>query len=155
MRPKGNSEQLAARREYALGLLAGGKRQSEVAQIVGVSARSIRTWTSAAQRPPRKTKSVVLGHPARLKSKQIVRLRRALLRGAYAYGFASDHWTLDRIARVIWDLFAIRYTLSGTWSLLQRMEWSCQRVKRVSNKRDDAAIAHWLRYEWPQIKKVA
>ena len=155
MRPKGNSEQLATRRQYALDLLASGKRPSEVAEIVGVSTRSLRTWKSAAAKPPRKRKEVRLGRPQQLKNKQVVRLRRALLRGAYTYGFPSDHWTLDRITRVIWDLFEIRYTLSGTWSLLKRIGWSCQRVKRVSNQRDDEAVAHWLRYEWPQIKKVA
>jgi putative transposase len=83
------------------------------------------------------------------------RLEQALLKGAYAHGYAEDYWTLDRIAHLIWHLFGIRYRSSGVWYLLRRMEWSCQKPQRLSFQHDDAEIAHWKRYLWPRIKKVA
>jgi len=82
-------------------------------------------------------------------------LERALGRGAYAYGYAEDYWTLDRIAHLIWDLFRVRYRPSGVWYLLQRLGWSCQKPQRRTLQRDDEAIAHWKRYVGPHIKKVA
>jgi transposase len=33
--------------------------------------------------------------------------------------------------------------------------WSCQKPERRALQRDEAAIAHWKRYLWPQIKRRA
>jgi len=82
-------------------------------------------------------------------------LEQALKRGACAYGHAEDYWTLERIAQLIWQLFQVRYQPSGVWYVLERLEWSCQKPQRRTFARDDEAIAHWKRYVWPQIKKVA
>jgi putative transposase len=90
-----------------------------------------------------------------LSDKQLRRLESALKRGAYAHGYAEDYWTLDRIAHLIWDMFRVRYGSSGVWYVLQRMGWSCQKPQRRSLARNDQAIAHWKRYRWPRIKKVA
>jgi transposase len=78
----------------------------------------------------------------------------SLKRGGYVYGSAEDYWTLDRIAHLIWNLFHVRYRASSVWYLLRRLGWSCQKPQRRSLARDDAAIAHWKRYLWPQVKKV-
>jgi transposase len=90
-----------------------------------------------------------------LSAYQLRRLVSALKRGAYAYGYAEDYWTLDRIAHLIWELFHVRYHPSGVWHVLQRVEWSCQKPQRRGLQRDDEAVAQWKRYVWPQIKKVA
>ena len=76
-------------------------------------------------------------------------------RGAFAHGYSGDYWTLDRVAQLIWQLLAVRYHPSAVWHLLRRMGWSCQRPQRQSLDRDDEAVAHWRRYTWTQIKKVA
>jgi transposase len=83
------------------------------------------------------------------------RLERALKRGAYAHGYTGDYWTLERVAQLIWQLFAVRYHPSGVWHILRRLGWSCQRPQRRSLGRDETEVAHWRRYIWPQIKKVA
>jgi transposase len=83
------------------------------------------------------------------------RLEQALKRGAYAHGYTGDYWTLDRVAQLIWQLFQVRYHSSGVWHVLRRLGWSCQRPQRRSLGRDEAEVAHWRRYVWPQIKKVA
>jgi hypothetical protein len=76
----------------------------------------------------------------------------ALKRGAYAYGYEEDYWTLNRIAHLIWDLFHVRYHPSGVWHVLQRVDWSCQKPQRRGLQRDDEAIAHWKHYVWPHIR---
>jgi putative transposase len=78
----------------------------------------------------------------------------ALKRGAYAWGYAEDYWTLDRMAHLIWHLFRERYRSSGVWYVLQRLGWSSQEPQRRGLARDEKAIAHWKRYVWPHIKKV-
>ena len=154
MRPLGTSQQLARRRQRALDLLRQGRGPTEIAKRVGATSQSVCRWRREFQCPRRKPKRTP-GCPSRLSAAQLRRLESALKRGAYSYGYAEDYWTLDRIAHLIWDLAQVRYRSSGVWYLLQRLGWSCQKPQRRSLARDDEAIAHWKRYTWPQIKKVA
>ena len=155
MRPLGTSEQLAARRERALALLDAGQSPAQVAAAVGATAQSVRRWKRESQRPTREAKRRRLGRPSRLSAAQLRALEQALKRGAYTYGYAEDYWTLDRMAHLIWDLFGLRYQPSGVWYVLQRLGWSCQRPARRTFARDEQAVEHWKRYDWPRIKKVA
>ena len=154
MRPLGTSQQLARRRQRALDLVRQGHGPTVIAQRLGVAPQSVCRWRREAQHPrhPAQRKP---GCPRRLSDKQLRRLESALKRGAYAHGYGEDYWTLDRIAHLIWDMFRVRYGSSGVWYVLQRMGWSCQKPQRRSLARNDQAIAHWKRYRWPRIKKVA
>ncbi len=157
MRPFGTSEQLAHRRKRALKLLRHGCGLTEVARRVGATVQSVCRWRREFKQPKRKARSPqrAPGRPSRLSKSQLRRLVSALNRGAYAYGYAEDYWTLDRIAHVIWELFRVRYRTSSVWYVLQRLGWSCQKPQRRSLARDDEAIAYWKHYIWPHIKKVA
>lgn len=154
MRPIGTAQQLADRRRRALDLLRQAQSPQQVAEQVGVTDRSVRRWQSEAEHPPRPAKRKP-GRPRRLTAVQLRRLERALQRGAYAFGYAEDYWTLDRIAHVIWELFQVRYRPSGVWYLMQALGWSSQKPQRRPLERDDEAIGRWKRYQWPQIKKVS
>jgi transposase len=154
MRPIGSFKQLQKRRQIALEMIQQGKSSKEVANKLGVNERSVRRWCQE-QKQPRKQKARSPGKPAYLSEKQIQRLEQELLCGAYAHGYSEDYWTLDRIGHVIWDLFQVRYTASGVWRLLDRMDWSCQKVQRLALQRNDEAITNWNRHVWPRIKKVA
>jgi len=154
MRPYGTSEQLQQRRQRALALLRRGQSIGSIAEQVGVAVRSIYRWKQH-QPQSKKSSSPPPGKPAYLTRNQIQRLEQELLRGAYAHGDSEDYWTLDRIGHVIWDLFKTRYTLSGVWRLLERMNWSWQKVQRLAIQRNDETIANWKSRTWPRIKKVA
>lgn len=155
MRPYGKSEQLAKRRQRALELLESGKRVKEVAKIIGVTERSIRYWQKEANAPKDKRTTGRPGHPSHLSAEQLIQLEQELLRGAYAQGYAEDYWTLDRIARLIWDKFQVRYHPGSVWYIMKRIGWSNQRPQRQALQRDDEAIRRWKKYTWPRIKKVA
>lgn len=155
MRPYGKSKQLAERRKRALELLESGKRVKEVANIIGVTERSIRYWQKEAHEPKAKSTTRLPGHPSRLSAEQLKQLEQELLRGAYAQGYAEDYWTLDRIARLIWDQFQVRYHPVSVWYIMKRIGWSNQRPQRQALQRDDEAIRRWKKYTWPRIKKVA
>ncbi len=155
MRPFGTSQQLASRRLRAQKLLRHGQNTAQVATRVGATELSVRRWRQETQHPSRKAHRRRPGRPCRLTPVQLQRLLVALERGAFAYGYAEDYWTLDRITHLIWDLFRVRYRSQGVWYLLQRLGWSCQKPQRRPLHRDDEAVQHWKHYIWPQIKKVA
>ncbi len=155
MRPFGTTKQLARRRQRALRLLRQGKDPKYVAQKVGTTERSMRRWRQQGQTP--KTQSALRrpGRLARLVPGQVKYLIEILKQGALAQGYVEDYWTLGRIVRLIWTLFAVRYKPSGVWHLLQRIGWSCQKPQRRSFGGDKKAIARWRRSTWYRIKKVA
>jgi transposase len=89
-----------------------------------------------------------------LSEQQKERLRRLLVAGAVQAGYATDLWTLRRIAKLIQRHFGVRYTTVGVWKLLRvGLEWSWQKPERRATQRDEAAIERWKRHTWPHIKK--
>jgi len=156
MRPYGTQQQLAVRRQRALALLRKKHSTQQVARQTGATERSVRRWRQESQHPKRKSRvGQAPGRPAHLSPSQLRRLIGALKRGALHYGYAEDYWTLKRIAHLIWKLFRVRYRLPSVWYLMRRLGWSCQKPQRRALHRDDAAVAHWKRYLWSHIKKVA
>jgi transposase len=149
-------EAAEARRLRAAELLAQGRSQAEVAEAVGVSHESVRRWQAllaqggvAALRRRR-----AAGRPPKLSDGQAAQVEQALLAGAMANGFATDLWTLDRVAQVVQRVTGVRLARASTWRLLVgRLGWSLQRPERQARERDEEAIARWVAYEWPRIKK--
>lgn len=154
MRIHGSNQDADARRARGLTLLAQGKTCEQAASQVGVGKRTVERWRQDEHEGAKRERKKP-GPVSRLDSKQLQKLERALNRGAFAHGYAEDYWTLDRVAHLIWTLFAVRYHPSSVWHLLRRMGWSNQKPQRQALQRDDEAIAHWKRYTWPRIKKVA
>jgi transposase len=155
MRRKGTNEELAARRTRGLALLAEGKTAKEVAAILEVTKRSVDRWQADAKRPKKQKATRPPGRPRKLSEKQLKGLEKALDKGAYAFGYAGDYWTLDRIAQVIWQLFGVRHETSAVWHVMQRMGWSSQRPQRQPLHRKEEAIEQWKEDEQPRIKKVS
>ena len=155
MRRKGTNEQFAERRARGLALLGEGKTAKDVAEILDVTKRSVDRWQADAKKPKKKKAGRSPGRPRKLSDKQTKRLEKALDKGAYAFGYAGDYWTLDRIAQVIWQLFGIRYETSGIWRMMQRMGWSSQRPQRRPLHRNEEAIGQGKKEELPRIKKVS
>jgi transposase len=155
MRPYGSPTTLETRRRRAAALLAQGLSLSEVARRVHASVGSVsqwrRTWTSGGEAAL--AAKPVPGRPPKLTDRQCQQLLRCLLKGAKVYGFPNELWTLKRIATVIWLEFRVRYHPSHVWKVLRRWHWSCQVPERRAIQRDERAIAHWKRYQWPAIKK--
>jgi transposase len=149
-------EAFEARRLRAAELLAQGRSQAEVAEMVGVSRESVRRWQArlaqggvAALRRRR-----AAGRPPKLSAAQAAEVEQALLAGAQANGFATDLWTVDRVAQVVERLTGVRLARASVWRLLVgRLGWSLQRPERKARERDEEAIARWVAYEWPRIKK--
>jgi transposase len=145
-----------ARRELAAELFSQGRSQAEVARNLDVSRQSASRWhagwqaegiTALQSRGP-------TGRPPKIPDRALAGIEQALLEGALAHGFATDVWTLDRIAMVIQGLTGVALSNPSVWRLLrQRLGWSVQRPQRQAKERDEDAIQHWVAHEWPRIKK--
>ena len=145
-----------ARRERAAELFAQGRTQAEVARELDVSRKSASRWHSrwradgtAALRTRGQT-----GRQPKVADDQLEAIEQALLEGALAHGFATDVWTLDRIAMVIQGLTGVGLSNPSVWRLLRgRLGWTVQRPQRQAKERDEDALQHWVAHEWPRIKK--
>jgi transposase len=145
------------RRMTATALFEQGQlRDSQIAQMLGVSTRAVNHWHHARRQGG--TASLASKGPTGphclLTDRQQHQLRQILRRGAKDYGFATQKWTLARIRRVINERFGVAYAdLSGVWRLLHRMGWTNQLPARRALERDEDAIADWVEYTWPDIEE--
>jgi transposase len=86
---------------------------------------------------------------------QLAEVEAALAKGPRANGFATELWTLARVAEVIERVSGVRYHPGHVWRVLrEQLGWSRQRPARRAVERDDEAIDQWVRERWPQVKKV-
>jgi transposase len=143
-------------RERAAELFAQGRTQAEVARELDVSRQSASRWHTRWQADGTaalRTRGPT-GRQPKVADDQLEAIQQALLQGALAHGFATDVWTLDRIAVVIQGLTGVTLSNPSVWRLLRhRLGWTVQRPERQAKERDEEAIQHWVAHEWPRIKK--
>ena len=145
-----------ARRERAAELFAQGRSQAEVARELDVSRQSASRWHAGwqASGPTGLQSRGPTGRHPKVPDSALEGIEQALLEGALAHGFATDVWTLDRIAVVIQGLTGVTLSNPSVWRLLRgRLGWTVQRPTRQAKERDEDAIQHWVAHEWPRIKK--
>jgi len=156
MRTKGSAAELEQRRRLAVRLLEQGLNGTQVAKALGVSNAAVTRWKQAWQKGGEKALAAK-PHPggrARLTAAQRRRLARLLLKGPRAHGYATELWTLQRVAEVIAVTFGVEYTIGHVWRILRAMDWTCQKPERRARQRDEEAIRRWRLEDWPRIKKT-
>ncbi len=155
MRPKGSSAELEQRRRDAVAMLKQGVSATAVAKALKVSLVSVGRWRKAARDGGAKALSARPhpGRPLKLSVPDRRRLLGLLREGPTAHGFGSELWTLGRVAEVIEDRFGVSYHVSQVWRILRSLDWSAQKPQCRARERDEAAIEHWRRCDWPRIKK--
>ena len=149
-------EGMEQRRKRAARMFARGVTQADVARELAVSRQSVSRWHAEWQSGGTRALKAAgrAGRMPRLTDTQLRRVDRALRRGPRAHGFATDLWTLDRVATVIEAETGVRYHPGHVWKLLRdKLGWSRQRPARRAIERDDEAIARWVAEEWPRIKR--
>ena len=156
MRPKGSAEVLAARRRRALKLLDKGLSLNEVARRVDCQASSVMRWRDRRAKVGEKVFEVGTspGRPCKLSPQQKRRLVKLIAKGPLAHGYATDIWTCDRVRRLIWRQFRVRYHRDHVGRLLHQLGLSPQKPERRALERDEERIERWKRTRWPQVKKT-
>ncbi|SRR5258708_5857051 len=155
MRPKGSSAQLEQRRRHALAMLKRGMEAAAVARALRVSLVSVGRWRKAARKGGVKALGAkpVPGRPLKLSVARRRQLLHLLSQGPTRHGFATELWTLQRVAQVIERRFDVSYHPSQVWRILLNLGWSCQKPQCMARERDEQAIARWRCVDWPRIKK--
>lgn len=155
MKRKNKAKELQRRRLKAGRLLLKGAQQAEVARRIGVSRATVSEWKRRVEQGGLAAlNNGVRGRPARLNALMREQLAQALLAGARSHGYATELWTLPRIAKLIEQRFEFSYSTSQVSRLLAAMGWSCQRPEKRALQRDEKAIAQWKNKRWPALKKT-
>ena len=132
MRPKGSQDILAWRRQRAIELLEAGKTPAEVAEFLDVDRNTVYRWRRWYRRAGRQgiAARAIPGRPPRLQAEQYNRLLQCLQQGARTYGYATDYWTLQRVAALIQHLFGVTFSAFHVGRILTAHGWRHGRAPR-------------------------
>jgi transposase len=144
------------RRMRAADLFECDVSPAEIARQVGVSHQIVSDWRAAWRRTGRAGLRAAgrAGRLPKLSREQLAGVEVELAKGAEANGYATDLWTLKRVAEVIQRLTGVSYHPARVWYILrQGLGWSWQRPARRATERNDEAIHQWVKKRWPAVKK--
>src|SRR5260370_24044357 len=151
-------EQLEERRLEGGRLLKAGRlSQAEVARRLGVRRATVSAWAKSVEaggmRGLRQRKAP--GGVSKLSQEQQKKLKRLLNRGALNCGFATERWTLRRVAELIEGEFGVRYHPNYLNRLLKGLGYSPQKPLPRAAEQERQLVQAWLEHDLPRIKKVA
>jgi transposase len=146
---------LEERRRTGFQLLRSGLSQAEVARRLGVTPVAVCHWKSALDRggPTALRATPRPGRPPRVPRDQQAALPELLAKGALAYGFSTDLWTIPRIVKITEVEWGIRYSETALWRMLKRHGLSWQKPRRQAREKDVRAVENWRKHSWPRYKK--
>ncbi|MGH7334353.1 MAG: winged helix-turn-helix domain-containing protein, partial [Candidatus Rokuibacteriota bacterium] len=143
---------MEVRRQVAARLFAAGRdTQGAIARRLGVSRQSVMRWFRVWRQGGRAALRGAgrAGRKPKLDRRVLPHIDAALRQGPRAFGFATNLWTLARVAVVIKRLTGVQYRLTSVWRLLQTLEWTLQRPAKRARERDEVAIREWVATRWP------
>ena len=133
-------------------LFRQGLKQAEIGRLLEVSRQAVGQWHAAWVAGGTEALAGRESRPsAYLTREQEASVLAELNRGARAFGWEDQQWTLARIAWVIEKRFGARYSLPGVRVLLRRLGWSWQVPVSRAAQRDEEAIALWRTQTWPAV----
>lgn len=146
---------LEERRLNGLALLRSGLSQAEVARRLGVTPVAVCRWRSAADRGGAQALRAVPrpGRPPLVAREHQAALPEILGKGALAYGFSTDLWTIPRIVKVAETQWGVSYSQTAIWRMLKRQGLSWQRPRRQAREKNLTQVRNWRRRSWPRYKK--
>jgi transposase len=147
---------LEKRRFQAASLLEKGNlNQSEVARRLRVCRQTVSRWAEEFRTGGKEALKGAgrAGRKPELGEADRKRLEQLLMRGPENLGYETPLWTCARVAHLIEQEFGIQYHRGHVWKILDDLGWSCQRPVGRARERNEEAIRHWRRVDWPAIKK--
>lgn len=143
-----------ARRFRAVELHESGWSAEQIAEALDAGVSTVFEWIKKA----REKGLDALHHSykkrdEKLTSSQWDELIELLEQGALTHGFATDCWTLPRIARLIQQHFSVSYHPAHLSKLMRSKGWSYQRPKKRDRRNDPKECAHWVEHTLPELEK--
>jgi transposase len=144
-----------AKRIHAAILNHEGKTSGQIATLLKSPRSKVSNWLSNYSKYGEE--SFLEGHrsgrPGKLSAKQKQELSDIVESGPISYGFLSGVWTAVMIVKVINNEFSVEYDARHVRRILDELDFSLQRPKRVLTKADPKKQNRWIRYTYPLIKK--
>jgi transposase len=137
-------------------MFAAGERQSRVARVLGLSRQCIHNWYRSWQEKgtrARASRKPGSGRKSKLSREQLAQVEAALRRGPRNFGFASEHWTLWRVATVIAGVTGVQYHPSSVWRILHTLGWSLRRLP--PGDQETRRASGYVRRHWVAPDSVA
>jgi transposase len=133
-----------------------GHAPALVAKFLGVHPASVRNWWKA-YRQHGDAALKAKPHPGRAPKLTPARQGQVLgwlRKNPKSFGFPTELWSAPRIAQVIQRKWGVEFHPRYLNEWLTARGISPQKPQRRPRERDDAAIQHWLRYQWPRIQNA-
>lgn len=147
-------DQLEERRLYAQQLLAQGNvRPKQMAETLGVSESTVRTWKQRLRERGSLQATRAAGPPQRLSAEQRTRLGELLRAGPLAAGYPDSRWTTSRVREVIGLRFEVWYHADHVRKVLHQLGFSPQKPEQRALERDEQAIQTWVETVRPELEK--
>lgn len=123
----------------AAGLLEKAVSEAEVARRLNVHRRSVNRCAKQLKEGARGSleKAGRAGRKPRLSPTDLERIERALKAGPKASGYATNLWTLSRVAALIERECGIRFHPGHVWRALKALSWSSQRPTGRARERGE------------------
>jgi transposase len=153
-RYKRDFKELEARRRRGMRMLARGVVQAEVARVCEVSRQTASSWARRLAQDAQAWRRRPQGRPGVMSAAERAKLGKMIAAGAVANGFATELWTLVRIARLIKREFGHAFSTVHVWRIIRELGLSSQRPSGRALQRDEVAILSWKTKRWPVLKKT-
>jgi transposase len=148
------------RRRVVHAVVDQGLNKAAAARVFGVSRTSVHWWIELYQQggedaltPKRPGRSSGGGQLKGWQAATIVTIIKDRCPDQLKLPFAL--WTREAVRDLIEMKYAIRYSLNRIGQLLSRWGFTAQKPVTRAYERDDARIRHWLRYEYPALRRRA
>ncbi len=151
-----SQKEMEARRLLAVPYFKRQWTERKIAGELGVSGPSVHDWKVAWKNTGiAGLRAGRYGRVSRLSAQKTRAVRRNILKGAGAYGFSGDFWTLKRLTIGVQRWTGVAYEDRSIWHVLHRLGFSCQKPVKRARERDEEAIRTWVTKTWPAVKKGA
>jgi len=146
-------------RQKAIKAIIGGKKQVDVAKILGVTRQAVGKWVSMFRQ----------GGDSSLKAKQRGRPKGGKLlpwQAAQIAKAVTDHqpeqlklpfylWTREAVVQLIEQRFGIRLSIWTVGRYLSRWGFTPQKPVRRAYEQNPEAVQSWLEKDYPMVQKQA
>jgi transposase len=156
MRSQGTAKELEARRRFAVERVLAGYRQREVAAFMGLGESKVNHWMQTYRKAGGMEglqAKPTPGRPRKLASRQEKTVLGWVAKSPTSFGFPTDLWTSRRLAALIERRWGIHLNANYLVEWLTARKHSPQKPEQPAKERDEAAIARWLKEDWPRLQK--
>lgn len=132
--------------------------QSDVAKMFRVTPGAVSRWLDSYRKAENSitglNSGAHTGRPPEMARQSKRRLVRMLLKGASHYGYETDIWTTERVAKLIRDEFHVEYHPDHVGRILHSLNLTWHKPQGTARERDEEKVRSWVKNVVPDIKKA-